>query len=117
MSCLPPTDREGVKAFLRRFRAAIPDFRVSVDDLFAEGDRVAWRWTFQGTHQGPFLERPPTGKQVTIAGIHILRFAGGKIQEDWASYDSRGLLDQLGVSSGAGQGRRELRKPALSAMA
>ena len=89
-------DREGVKAFLRWFRAAFPDFRVSIDDLFAEGDRVAWRWTFRGTHQGPFLERPPTGKQVTCTGIHIFRITDGRIVEQWREVDIPHLLEQLG---------------------
>jgi steroid delta-isomerase-like uncharacterized protein len=89
-------DREGVKAFLRWFRAAFPDFRVTIDDLFAEGDRVAWRWTFRGTHQGPFMERPPTGKQVTCTGIHIFRIADGQIVEQWREVDIPYLMEQLG---------------------
>jgi predicted ester cyclase len=53
-----PPGREGAKLFASGFRAALPDIRLTVDDLAAEGDKVVWRWTAQGTHQGPLMGIP-----------------------------------------------------------
>jgi predicted ester cyclase len=66
----------------------------------AEGDQVATRWIFRGTNTGDFVTPmpiPATGKQVTISGITIARFAGGKVVEDWHQVDTLGMLQQLGV--------------------
>jgi predicted ester cyclase len=51
---------------------------MTVEDLIAEGDKVAYRYTFRGTHQGEIMGAPATGKVVTWTGIVISRFAGGK---------------------------------------
>jgi predicted ester cyclase len=72
---------EGLKQFFAMMRAGFPDFSASVKDLFAEGDRVAIRFTFRGTHQGEFMGISPTGKQVTMPGIDILRIEEGTILE------------------------------------
>jgi predicted ester cyclase len=72
---------EGLRQFFAMMRAGFPDFSASVKDLFAEGDRVAIRFTFRGTHQGEFMGISPTGKQVTMPGIDILRIEEGTILE------------------------------------
>jgi predicted ester cyclase len=77
--------------------AAFPDTHLTLEDLIAEGDTVAWRYTFRGTHQGEFMGAPATGKVVTFTGILISRFAGGKDVEEWESMDMLGFLQQLGV--------------------
>ena len=103
---LPPglaPGREGLKQMVGAFRAAFSDIRATVDDQIAEGDAVAWRWTFQGTHSGEFMGIPPTSKKITLTGISIDRLAGGKFVERWDSADTLGMMQQLGVISAPGQ--------------
>ncbi len=88
---------EGSKQLHVSFFSAMPDFRTPVEDVVAEGDRVAGRYTAHATHQGEFMGSAPTGKQVTVMGMSILRIAGGKIVEEWAMPDFLGLMQQLGV--------------------
>jgi predicted ester cyclase len=73
------------------------DWRINVDELIAEGDRVMARWTFHGTHQGDLAGLPPTHKQVTYSGINIFRIADGKIAEIWDISDRLWMWQQLGV--------------------
>ncbi len=94
-------DVHGTDVFPRKvviaFRNAFPDLRLTVEDLVAEGDRVAVRWTASGTHDGAFMGIAPTGTQVTFSGTYIYRIAGGRIAEVWPSRDELGLLQQLGA--------------------
>ena len=92
-------DISGIGQAFTRVRASFPDFRATVEDLVAEGDRVAYRWTFRGTHLGDFGEIPPTGRVAAWSVIGIARFAEGKMVERWQRLDSAGLLGQLGDSS------------------
>jgi predicted ester cyclase len=78
--------------------SAFPDMHVTIDDMVAEGDKVAARVTMTGTHKGEFMGIPPTNKKVTVSLIFIDRFAGGKIVEDNGQYDALGLMRQLGLS-------------------
>ena len=73
------------------------DWTMSIDESFAEGDRVMVCWTFHGVHQGEYYGLPPTEKEVTYSGINIFRVAGGKIAEVWDIYDRLWLWQQLGV--------------------
>ena len=68
-----------------------------MDDQLAEGDKVATRWTARGTHAGEIAGIGPTGKDVTVTGLTISRFAGGKVVEQWTTWDTLGMLVQLGV--------------------
>jgi steroid delta-isomerase-like uncharacterized protein len=88
---------EGHKAIVALFRAAFPDQWWQIEDLIAEGDRVVARTTMRGTHLGDFFGIPPTGRQVTVSGMHILRIAGGRIAEHWGTNDDLGLMRQLGA--------------------
>ena len=88
---------EGVKQVFSQFLAAFPDLQFTVEDMIAEGDKVASRITTRGTHKGDFQGIPATGKQVTQTGIDIVRIAGGKVVERWGEFDNLGLLQQLGV--------------------
>jgi hypothetical protein len=72
---------------------------VTIEDLIAEGDRVAYRFTLRGTHTGPFLAVAATGPQVTATGIGIGRLADGKLVERWVSLGVLGLLRQLGTTA------------------
>jgi steroid delta-isomerase-like uncharacterized protein len=89
--------REGVKQLIRRFHEAFPDFSLSVDLIIHEGDRVACRYTFRGTHRGVFVGIQPTGKPVEITGITILRIANRRIVESWGYWEQITMLAQLGV--------------------
>lgn len=92
-----PPDRSGFVRFIAGFRQSFPDAHWTIDDLIAEGDKVAGRVTFRGTHQGDLMGIPPTGKPATIGGIGIYRIAGAKIAEGWVQRDLLGLLQQLGA--------------------
>jgi steroid delta-isomerase-like uncharacterized protein len=89
---------EGLRIAVAEYRAAFPDLRVTVEDLVTAGDTVVHRFTLRGTHAGPFLGIPPTGRAVTAAGIAIDRLVGGKVAESWVVLDALGLLRQLGAS-------------------
>lgn len=78
-------------------RAAFPDARFTIEDMIAEDDKLADRYTISGTHQQPFLGIPATGKRIHLTGITIVRIADGKITERWAVTDQLGLLQQLGA--------------------
>jgi steroid delta-isomerase-like uncharacterized protein len=99
----PPMDRNGFLQFLGALRTAFPDVAVTVEDLLAEGDEVAVRWTWRGTQHGPFLGIPPTGEAVAGSGIGLFRIADGQIVEDFVQEDTFGLLQQLGAIPAPGQ--------------
>jgi hypothetical protein len=63
--------------------------------MIAEGDKVAVRWTWSGTHTGEFMGIPATGRRITLTGVSIHRFADDKFVESWASYDGLGMMQQL----------------------
>ena len=97
---LPPgflPGREGARQFNAAFLAALPDIRITLDDLVAEGDKVVWRWTAKGTHKGPLMGIPASGKRVAMSGITIDRLVEGRITESWTQYDAMGLLQQVGA--------------------
>jgi steroid delta-isomerase-like uncharacterized protein len=92
-----PMNREEREQFSRMFYKAFPDGQHTVDDLIAEGDKVAARLTARGTHQGEFQGVSPTGKPISFTGMRVFRFINGKIAEEWANLDMLGLLQQIGV--------------------
>ena len=87
----------GLKAFNTMIRAAFPDWYSTPEELIAEGDQVAERWTGRGTHRGEFQAIPPTGKQVTVPGVVFYRIEDGKIAEFRGSFDMLSMLQQLGA--------------------
>ena len=93
---LPP-GREGLKAFVGAFHAAFADGHILIHQMVAEGDTVATRLTFHGTHTGDFMGIPPTGKQVAVPALDMARFADGKLVEHWGGPDQMSLMQQLGV--------------------
>ena len=70
-----------------------------MEDIVSEGDMVAARIAFQGTHRGEFQGIPPTDKQVAFSSIEIDRMVDGKVQEHWFELDQLGLMRQLGAIS------------------
>jgi predicted ester cyclase len=99
-----PPDREGFKQSILMLSFALHDMRYSIEDLFAEGDKVADRLTWQATHQGEMMGIPPTGNLITGTEMHISRIAEGKIVERWGLGDNLGLMQQLGAIPPPGQG-------------
>jgi len=101
-----PEDIRGLEAAKQAasdYRKAFPDLRVTVEDVIAEGDKVAARLRFRGTHRGELDGIAPTGRRVDCTGIVISRMEGGKIAEDWANFDDLGMKQQLGAVSKPGQ--------------
>jgi steroid delta-isomerase-like uncharacterized protein len=90
-------DLAAMKQVTPAFWTAFPDQHMAVEDLIAEGDKVVWRYTWRATHQGEFMGIPATGKVVTVTGIAICRFVGGKEVEHWSNADVLGLMQQLGA--------------------
>jgi steroid delta-isomerase-like uncharacterized protein len=99
----PMRGPEERKQAVARWREAFPDLHMTLDDLIAEGEKVSYRWTARGTHQGEFLGIAPTGKQMTTTGIVIERLTNGKLTEGWTSSDTLGLMRQLGAIPEPGQ--------------
>jgi steroid delta-isomerase-like uncharacterized protein len=92
-------DREGFKqsaAYLSSFS----EMNCVAEDMVADGDKVAVRWTWSGKHTGEYMGMAPTGKRVTMTGISIIHIAGGKIVEEWDEQDSMGFMEQLGAKMG-----------------
>ncbi len=90
-------DLEGHRQILAAFRAAFPDLSVTTEDVVAEGEKVVSRWTARGTHRGTLMGIEPTGNEVTIGGIDVLRVAGGRIAERWSRTNDLEMMQQLGV--------------------
>ena len=88
---------EGERQLVTLVRGAFPDGRITIEDLVAEGDRVAVRWTFRGTHRGDFMGIAPTGKEVEMGAMDLFRVAGGKIAETWSNVDMMTMMRQLGA--------------------
>ncbi|HWQ18413.1 MAG TPA: ester cyclase [Methanotrichaceae archaeon] len=89
---------EGMKDIAFVCRNAFPDMKITLEDMIAEGDRVACRFTTTGTNSGQFMGLPPTGRKISLSGIEIFRIEDGKIAEIWGQADLLGLMQQLGVT-------------------
>ena len=88
---------DGLKSFAGMFRGSFPDWHSTVEELIAEGDKVAERWTARGTHQGELLGiPPPTGMRVEVPGSVFYRIVGGKIVEFRGLFNMMSLMQQLG---------------------
>jgi steroid delta-isomerase-like uncharacterized protein len=90
-------DLEGLKGFAGAFRGSFPDWHSTFEELVAEGDRVAERWTGRGTHRGELLGLAPTDRMVEVPGSVFYRIVGGKIVEFRGQLDMMGLMRQLGA--------------------
>jgi predicted ester cyclase len=89
--------REGLGATFAALRRAFPDTRHTIEDLFAEGDRVVARVSARATHRGELFGHAPTGRVVSLTSITIYRIVNGRIAERW-SEQGLGLLEQLGIA-------------------
>jgi len=102
----PAQGPEDVKRIVRMLRSMLPDLRINVEAMIAEGDFVVSRYTAIGTDTVGFMGMPPTGKTVRTPAIQIFRFSNGKIVESWAARDDLGTLRQLGQLPAGGAATR-----------
>jgi steroid delta-isomerase-like uncharacterized protein len=94
---VPERGPEPYKHTAAMFRSAFPDLHQEIEDMVAEGDKVAVRVTMTATHRGPFLGVAPTDRRVRYEGMDFFRFREGKMVEHWTATDDLGLMQQLGV--------------------
>lgn len=88
---------EGVKEFVELYRSAFPDLHTTIEDMVTEGDKLVYRWTAVGTHQGELLGVAPSSNRMEITGITIDRIEDGKIVETWNNFDQLGMMRQIGA--------------------
>jgi len=88
---------ESLKQTVTRMASGLSDVRFEIEDLVAEGDRVAVRLTAHAVHRGDFMGIPAAGKGYTIAEQHLFRIEDGKIAEHWHVADMLGMMRQLGA--------------------
>jgi predicted ester cyclase len=96
---------DGFKKTVNMFRAAFPDIHSIIEDIVAEGDKVATRATLRGTHKGEFMGIAPTGKNINVAVSGLVRFAGEKEVEAWGNMDMLAVYQQLGVIPPVGKSK------------
>ena len=86
---------EGFYPFFDRMQATFSNVHVTIEDAIADGDKVCLRWTFTAKHTGDGLGLPPTGKQVKVTGISIVRIENGRLVHGWQNWDMLGMLAQI----------------------
>jgi steroid delta-isomerase-like uncharacterized protein len=87
----------GVRQLVGEWRIGVPDMELEIHSQHAEGSRCTTRFTGRGTHLGPWLGLPASGKEITLSGIAITRVVDGVVVSDWGEFDIMGLLQQLGI--------------------
>src|SRR5512133_1722117 len=88
---------QGVQDYFQAVRGAFNNFRITVEDQVAEGDKVVSRVVYSGKHTGEFFGIAPTGKEITATGMDMSRIENGKIVERWGNQDDLKLMQELGV--------------------
>ena len=94
---------ESMRGLAVMLRTAFPDLHFEIEELLAEGDVVAGRLSMSGTHEGPLMGTPPTGRSVRQEHMHFVRFEDGKAMEHWGVRDDLGMMQQLGLMPDPGQ--------------
>ena len=92
-----PQGVEAVRTFFSMLWAGFPDVKTTILDTIAEGDKVVIRASTEGTHTGPFLGIPPTGRHAKWSFMDIWRIADGKVVEEWVETNLMSLMQQLGL--------------------
>ncbi len=87
----------GYLAIIGMMRGGFPDIQWTLDEMIAEDDKVAARFTMRGTHRGVFFGVPPTGKTIAVQALNFYRFSGEKFVEERGQPDLLGLLQQIGA--------------------
>jgi len=86
-----------LKQGIPEFFTAFPDIHITIEDMVAEGDKVAVLMTSRGTHKGEYMGIPPTGNRIEMRNTCIIRIANGKLAEWWGTLDGLRMMQQLGV--------------------
>ena len=93
----------GLKDVLEEMKAAFPDIHWKIEEQMSDGDRVMTRFVWTGTHLGPFLGIPPTGRNVSVWGVVIDRIVDGRIKQTRIIMDALGMMAQMGVIPAPGK--------------
>lgn len=93
----PNLSLSGFKQMVGGLLAAFPDIRLTIEDQVVTADKVATRWTGEGTHTGPLGDTKPTGRRIRIAGLVLDHVSGDRVVERWEQWDQAGMLQQLGL--------------------
>ncbi len=88
---------EGARQLATAIRTAFPDIRISHHEAIVSGNRVALRWTSDGTQHGDYLWVQPTGRRIHFEGLDLIHLRDGKIAEVWTEYDNLSVLQQVGA--------------------
>jgi predicted ester cyclase len=94
---VPNLSLSGFKQMVGGLLAAFPEIRLTIEDQVITADKVATRWTAEGTHTGPLGEIKPTGRRIRIGGLIIDHVSGDRVVERWELWDQAGMLQQLGL--------------------
>lgn len=94
------TGKTAMTDAIKRASAGLSDAQMTIEDLIAEGDKVAVRLTSHAVQTGPFMGLPPSGKPYTIEEIHVFQVRDGKVTEHWHQGDFMGMMTQLGATPG-----------------
>jgi steroid delta-isomerase-like uncharacterized protein len=93
----------GLKGWVTTVRTAFPDVRFTVDEEVAEGDKIVNRWSARGTHLGPLMDIPPSGKAILLRGMTLFTVVGNKVSVEYAVEDMLGMLQQIGAVGAPGK--------------
>jgi len=102
---LPPGIPQGKgapRAYTIMFRSAFPDFRMAVEEMLQDGNKVITRVRVSGTHKGEFMGIPPTDNKFDVSAIDIIEFRDDKAIGHWGVMDTAAMMEQLGVSGPPG---------------
>ena len=93
----PMRGPSGYLAIIGMMRGGFPDIQWTLEEMIAEGEKVAARFTMRGTHQGTFFGVPATGKKIAVSAMNFYRLSGGQFVEERGQPDLLGLLQQIGA--------------------
>ena len=86
---------EGVERFVSQFLTSFPDLQHTIEGMIEEGDQVAVQFSARGTHQGPWLQFPPTGRSIQYTGVTVARIENNKIVQHYTWWDKMSLVEQI----------------------
>jgi len=93
----PLTGPEGYLAIIAMMRGGFPDIQWTLEEMVVEPTKVAARFTMRGSHQGPFLGIPPTGRTIAVQALNIYHLSDGQIVKEYGQPDMMGLMQQIGA--------------------
>ncbi len=102
MPGIEATGSEAFRQIVQQMREAFPDLRMVADEMVAEGNFVATRFTMSGTNTGTFMGSPATGRSFEVSGLDLVRFESGKAAEHWGYQDDMSFMVQLGMMPAEG---------------